>query len=114
VARDAAGTPLAFAYVALFGQSAVLFAMFSHSGRYPCASWARYQLHTCLALDLGSSGVEYLLVGSALRETAGNQYFQHLLGYHVRNLRITTETAGSQGLESRNSGTNSRRSAFLS
>jgi hypothetical protein len=70
LARDAAGTPLAFTGVALFGESAVLFAMFSHLGRYPCASWARYQLHTCLALDLGSSGVEYLLVGSALRETA--------------------------------------------
>lgn len=29
-----------------------------------------------------------LIVGSALRETSGNQYFQHLLGYRVCNLRI--------------------------
>jgi hypothetical protein len=88
VARDAHGTPLAFAGVALFGQFAVLFAMLSHLDQHPGASWARYQLHTFLALDLGRSGVRHLLVGSALRETVGNQYFQHLLGYRARNLRV--------------------------
>jgi len=88
VARDADEMPLAFAGVALFGQFAVLFTMLSHLDRHPGASWARYQLNTFLALDLGRSGVKYLLVGSALRETAGNQYFQHLLGYRARNLRI--------------------------
>jgi hypothetical protein len=88
VAQDARGTALAFAGVALFGQFAVLFSLVSRPDRHPCASWARYQLHTCLALDLGRSGVKYLLVGSALRETVGNQYFQHLLGYRARNLRV--------------------------
>jgi hypothetical protein len=88
VARDADETPLAFARVALLGQFAVLFTMLSHPNRRPRASWARYQLHTFLALDLGCSGVKHLLIGSALRETAGNQYFQHLLGYQARNLRI--------------------------
>jgi len=88
LARDARETPLAFAGVALFGQFAVLFTMLSHLDQHPGASWARYQLHTCLALDLGRCGVKYLLVGSALRETAGNQYFQHLLGYRARNLRV--------------------------
>jgi hypothetical protein len=88
VARDADGTPLAFARVALLGRFAVLFTMLSHLGRLPSASWARYQLHTFLALDLGRSGVKHLLAGSALRETAGNQYFQHLLGYQARNLRV--------------------------
>jgi hypothetical protein len=88
VARDAHGTPLAFAGVALFGQFAVLFAMLSRPDRHPGASWARYQLHTFLALDLGRAGVRHLLVGSALRETVGNQYFQHLLGYRARNLRV--------------------------
>ena len=88
VARDDAGTPLAFAGAALFGQFAVLFTMLSRLDGHPGACWARYQLHTCLALDLGSSGVKHLLVGSALRETAGNQYFQHLLGYRARNLRV--------------------------
>jgi hypothetical protein len=88
VARDADETPLAFAGVAVFGQFAVLFTMLSHLDRHPSASWARYQLHTFLALDLGRSGVKHLLVGSALRETVGNQYFQHLLGYRARNLRV--------------------------
>ena len=88
VARDAHGTPLACAGVALFGQFAVLFVMLNHPDQHPGASFARYQLHTFLALDLGSSGVRHLLVGSALRETAGNQYFQHLLGYRARNLRV--------------------------
>ena len=88
MARDARKSPLAIAGVALFGQFAVLFCMLSDRDRYPSASWARYQLHTFLALDLGRSGVKHLLVGSALRETAGNQYFQHLLGYRARNLRV--------------------------
>jgi hypothetical protein len=88
VARDARGTPLAYAGVALFGQFAVLFVMVSGPGRRPESSWARYQLHTCLAVDLGGAGVRHLLVGSALREPAGLQYFQHLLGYQPRNLRV--------------------------
>jgi len=94
LASDADKTPLAFARVALFGQFAVLFTMLSHLDRRPSASWARYQLHTFLALDLGSSGVEQLLLGSALRGTAGNQYFQHLLGYRIRNLRVTFDRHG--------------------
>jgi len=91
VARDADETPLAFARIALFGQFAVLFTMLSHPGRHLSSSWARYQLHTFLALDLGSSGVEHLLTGSALREPPGTQYFQHLLGYRARNLRIRVD-----------------------
>jgi hypothetical protein len=88
VARDAGQAPLAFAAVALFGPFAVLVNLLSHPGRHPLSSWARYQLHTCLALDLGRAGVRHLLVGSALRETAGNQHFQHLLGYRARNLQV--------------------------
>jgi hypothetical protein len=95
VARDADGTPLAFARVALLGQFAVLFTMLSHLGRPPSASRARYQLHTFLALDLGCSGVKHLVVGSAFREPAGNQYFQHLLGYRARNLRVTVAEPGA-------------------
>jgi hypothetical protein len=73
----------------------VLFSLLSHPGLHPVSSWARYQLHTFLALDLGCSGVRHLLVGSALREPAGNQYFQHLLGYRARNLRVAiTEPGG--------------------
>ena len=95
VARDAGGTPLAFAGAALFGQFATLFALVSRPDRQPDASWARYQLHTFLALDLGCSGVEHLLTGSALREPAGTQYFQHLLGYRARNLRVKAIQSGA-------------------
>jgi hypothetical protein len=95
VARDADGTPLAFARVALLGQFAVLFTMLSHPGRLPSASWARYQLHTFLACDLGCSGVKHLVVGSAFREPVGNQYFQHLLGYRARNLRVEVVESGA-------------------
>jgi hypothetical protein len=95
VARDADEMPLAFAGVAMFGQFAVLFTMLNHQGRHPSASWARYQLHTFLALDLGCSGVKHLIAGSALRETAGNQYFQHLLGYRARNLRVKMIESGA-------------------
>ena len=90
VAQDVRGTVLAFAGVALFGHFAVLFSLLSRPDRQPDASWARYQLHTFLVFDLGSSGVEHLLTGSALREPAGHQYFQQLLGYQPRNLRIDT------------------------
>jgi hypothetical protein len=88
VARAACGEPLAFAEVALFGQFASLALLMSRTDRQPDSSWARYQLHTCLALDLGSCGAKHLITGSALTETAGNQYFQHLLGYQARNLRV--------------------------
>jgi hypothetical protein len=101
VARDTHKEPLAFAGVALFGQFAVLFVMLSHPDRHPGASWARYQLHTFLALDLGRSGVKHLLAGSALRETAGNQYFQHLLGYRPRNLRVEMGRDGENTLHRR-------------
>jgi len=95
VARDADEKPLVFARVALLGQFAVLFTMLSRFDQHPSASWARYQLHTFLAFDLGCAGVKHLLVGSALREPAGNQYFQHLLGYRVRNLCVKVIDAGA-------------------
>ncbi len=95
VARDADETPLAFAHVAVSGEFAVLMTMLSHLDRHPGASWARYQLHTFLALDLGCSGVRHLLVGSALRTAAGNQYFQHLLGYRARNLHVEVIESGA-------------------
>jgi hypothetical protein len=95
VARDADEMPLAFARVALLGQFAALFTLLSHQDRRPGTSWARYQLHTFLALDLGRSGIKHLVVGSALRETTGVQYFQHLLGYRVCNLRLKVTEPGS-------------------
>ena len=63
VARAAHGEPLAYAGAALFGQFAVLFALVSRPDRQPDSSWARHQLHTFLALDLGCSGAKHLLTG---------------------------------------------------
>jgi hypothetical protein len=95
VARDARGTPLACAGAALFGQFAALFHLVSYRDRQPDASFARYQVHTSLVLGLGHSGVDHLLTGSAIREPAGTQYFQHLLGYRARNLRIKVTQSGA-------------------
>jgi hypothetical protein len=95
VARDADETPLAFARVALLGQFAALFTMLSDQNRRPSASWARYHLHTFLTLDLGCSGIKHLIIGSALRDTAGNQHFQHLVGYRARNLRVEVIESGA-------------------
>ena len=89
VTRTACGEPLAYAEVALFGEFAALALLVSRPDRQPDSSWARYQLHTSLVLDLGSCGAKHLLTGSALTETDGTQYFQHLLGYQARNLRVT-------------------------
>jgi hypothetical protein len=69
--------------------------MLSRFDRHPSASWARYQLHTFLAFDLGRAGVKHLVVGSALREPPGHQYFQHLLGYRARNLRVKVTESGT-------------------
>jgi len=88
VALAACGEPLAFAEVALFGQFAALAHLVSRPDQQPDSSWARYQLHTRLVNDLSSYGVKHLVTGSALTETAGTQYFQHLLGYQARNLRV--------------------------
>ena len=52
------------------------------------ADTARYLLHTHMVHDLATSGASYMLAGPVLRESPGNQYFQHLLGYQVRNLRF--------------------------
>mgnify|MGYP003624048602 CR=1 FL=1 len=52
--------------------------------------------HGILLADLiaGVAG-RHLLIGAALRETAGNQYFQHLLGYRARNLRLEVMKSGA-------------------
>jgi hypothetical protein len=46
--------------------------------------------------ELRDRGVRHLVAGSAVRETAGNQYFQFLLGYEVRNLVITVDPHPAQ------------------
>ncbi|MDQ1386275.1 MAG: hypothetical protein QOG65_3654 [Actinomycetota bacterium] len=86
-AKDAEGMPVAVAGAVLFGDLAYLFTLLSDPDHKTAAA-SRYMLHTFVALDLGQEGARHLVVGSALREREGNQYFQHLLGYRVRNLRL--------------------------
>ena len=94
-AYDAAARPVAFASAALFGQAAFLFSLVSDPAARPHASLARYALHMHVAQDLAAQGAQLLLVGSALRQPEGLQYFQHLLGYRAVNLRIIPVTGGA-------------------
>src|SRR5262249_43413446 len=73
----------------VFGNWAGLVLLFSDLARYPEASWARYQLHTFVAVDLAAGGIEYLITGGALRLPPGLQHFQQVLGYRARNVRVT-------------------------
>jgi hypothetical protein len=87
VASNQQGDPLVFAGVGLFGNFGLLFVMLSNT-KIPDSDVARYLLHTFMVTDLALSGFSYILAGPVLRESPGNQYFQHLLGYKARNLRF--------------------------
>jgi hypothetical protein len=91
-------SPVIVAAVALFGNFGVLAVMVGNRN-YRHVGYARYLLHTFILGDLAAHGVEHLLVGSVLRESGGNQYFQRLLGYRVCNLRPTllTDSGSRQG-----------------
>jgi hypothetical protein len=54
---------------------------------YARIGYARYLLHTFVLGDLAAHGIRHLIVGSALRESNGNQYFQRLLGYRICNVQ---------------------------
>jgi hypothetical protein len=78
--------PVIIAAVALFGDFGVLAVMVGNR-HYPRVGHARYLLHTFILSDLAACGIRHLVVGSVLRESSGNQYFQRLLGYRVCNVR---------------------------
>jgi hypothetical protein len=92
VATDPEGRPVAFNVAAIFNEFAVLVWSLSLHG-HPAASSARYLLHTQMRSELRSRGVRHLIAGSAIRGSAGLQYFQYLLGYEVRNLKIAVRDA---------------------
>ncbi len=94
-ARMPGGDPLAIAVVALFSDLAVL-AVLVGDLRNPYAGYSRYLLHNFIRNDLRESGVRHLLVGSVLRQTRGNQYFQRLLGYRICNIRPVVLTPSDQ------------------
>src|SRR5262249_15115347 len=54
VTADKAGHSVALACVQVFGNWAGLVLLVSDLARYPEASWARYQLHTFVAVDLAA------------------------------------------------------------
>jgi hypothetical protein len=87
VAVDGSGRPVAVSVVALFTRCAVLVWSVS-APDHPAASSSRYLLHTFMRSDLRRRGVRHLIAGSGLRDAPGLHYFQYLLGYEVRNLRI--------------------------
>jgi hypothetical protein len=88
IATDHEGRLVAISMVAIFNDCAVLLCLLSVP-HHPAASSSRYLLHTGMRSDLRARGVRHLIVGSPLKESPGLQYFQHLLGYEMRNLDIT-------------------------
>ncbi|MFZ2113213.1 MAG: hypothetical protein WAU77_05720 [Solirubrobacteraceae bacterium] len=88
--------PIIVAAVALFGDFAVLAVMVGNQD-YARIGYARYLLHTFILGDLAAHGIRHLIVGSVLRESNGNQYFQRLLGYRICNVQpILLPSAGAQ------------------
>jgi hypothetical protein len=90
VAFNRSGTPVAIAGAVILDRLGILFNLLTRPGE-PHAAVTRYLIHTDLRSWLKFDGVQFLTAGSALRLVAGLQYFQHLLGYEVRNLRIISE-----------------------
>ena len=99
-AAHAAGReePVAIAAVAIFGDVAALSVMVGDP-RFTRLGHARYLLHTFVLGDLAGAGIGHLVAGTVLRETAGNRYFQQLLGYRVCNVRpiVDGEAPGTRG-----------------
>ena len=88
--------PITIAAVALFGDFAVLAVMVGNQD-YARIGYARYLMHTFVLGDLAAHGIRHLIVGSVLRESNGNQYFQRLLGYRICNVQpILPPSAGDR------------------
>ena len=92
VAVDHSGRPVAISAAAIFTECAVLVWSLS-APDHPAASSSRYLLHTLMRSSLRRRGVRHLIAGTGVRDAPGLHYFQHLLGYEVRNLRIRVEGA---------------------
>jgi hypothetical protein len=87
VAVDDTGHAVAISAVAIFSDYAMLVWSLS-APDHPAASSSRYLLHTYMRSNLRGQGVRHLIAGTGVRDAPGLHYFQHLLGYQVRNLRI--------------------------
>jgi hypothetical protein len=87
VARAADGGSLAIALVAVLGDVGVLVTMIRRP-TVPASSAARYLLHLFVVSELAARKARHLVVASAFTEPPGRQYFQHLLGFHPRHVRL--------------------------
>jgi hypothetical protein len=87
LAVDDEGSSVATTVVAVFDECAVLVWSFS-APDHPAASSSRYLLHTFMRSELRRRGVRYVISGTGVGDAPGLHYFQHLLGYEVRNLRV--------------------------
>jgi hypothetical protein len=98
VAVDDRGHPVAISVVAGFDQCAVLVWSLSVPG-HPAASSSRYLLHTFMRSELRRRGMRHFIAGTGVRDTPGLQYFQHLLGYELRNVRVRVRRASAAALD---------------
>jgi hypothetical protein len=87
VAVDDTGHPVAISAVAIFSDYAMLVWSLS-APDHPAASSSRYLLHAYMRSNLRQQGVRHLIAGTGVRDAPGLHYFQHLLGYEVRNVRV--------------------------
>jgi hypothetical protein len=90
VAINPDGTPVAIAGAVVLDRLGVLFTLITRPGD-PHAAASRHLIHTDLRYWLKRDGVQFLTAGSALQLQPGLQYFQYVLGYEVRNLRIISD-----------------------
>ena len=73
----------------------MLFSALSRQG-HPGSAESRYLLHTFMRSELRAQGIRTIVAGSVLRTRPGTRYFQHLVGYDVRNLAFTV-AGGDRG-----------------
>jgi hypothetical protein len=85
-AVDAAGRTLAFAEVVVDETAALLSAMLG--SRSPGGSEARYLLMAEMLGSLSKRGVRQVVVSRAFQLTPGLVYFQKLLGFSPKNLKV--------------------------
>ena len=96
-ARSGDGEPIAMALISQSSSYGLLIRLFA-STDHPASSQARFALHSAVVEHVRAHGGEYLLVegkGPLLLEP-GIQYFQHLNGYRLMNVRLDGAANGAR------------------
>lgn len=86
VAEQSDGSPVALATVSIDVEAARLHTLIGAAPEV--VGPARYLVHLHMVNELRSAGVRYLLVESGLLLADGSQYFQHLVGFEIANVRV--------------------------